>query len=396
MPDEALTGAAGAASHGRILELIRSGDGLSRQQLLGATGMSRATLYERLDALERAGYVYEAESLAATGGRRPRNIRFDDRGRVILALAVGQTRATASVADTTGTSLRSVVLKHDIAAPASDVLGPLIHAGQALLEQGGARERLVGVGVALPAPIDAETGRVVNATTVPLWSADAAVTLLGETWDVPLVFENDTMAAALGERSGDHETLVYVKVGSGIGCGIVVDGSILRGAAGAAGSIGHIRVAPGGPLCKCGRHGCLAAFSSGLAIMQQLKPHRHLTLDQIRYAAEQGDEEVIRILQHAAAVLASELNATVTTINPHRLVLGGRIGTLRAFADAVRERILVDVVDRISEGLAVQTGAPDDRSAVRGLATLVVRKVFDPSAIDSAISASHHRSHSVA
>ncbi|MDQ4492260.1 ROK family transcriptional regulator [Sinomonas sp. ASV486] len=378
--------AQGAASHGRILELIRTAGGLSRQQLLSATGMSRATLYERLDALGRAGYVYEAEALAATGGRRSRNIRFDDRGRVILALALGQTRATASVADTDGSVLRSVTLDHDIADPAEDVLAPLVEAGQSLLASREASESLIGVGVGFPAPIEAGTGRLVHATTVPTWRADAAVTLLGGTWDVPLVVENDAMAAALGERSGDDETLVYVKVGTGIGCGIVIDGSILRGARGAAGSIGHIRMAREGPICRCGRHGCLAAFSSGLAISHNFSSNRHLGLDEIRVAAEQGDEEVNQILRSAADILGSALSATITTINPHRLVLGGRIGSLPVFIDGVRERVLTDVVERISDGLAVDAGAPDDRSAVRGLATLVMRKVFAPQTVDDSIS----------
>ena len=98
----------GATSHGHLLALIRSADGLSRQQLLAETGMSRATLYERLESLLRRGFIYEAEPLEATGGRRSRKIRFDDRGRVVLTIALGQTHATVSVTDTRGKALRSI------------------------------------------------------------------------------------------------------------------------------------------------------------------------------------------------------------------------------------------------------------------------------------------------
>ncbi|GEB66631.1 sugar kinase [Sinomonas atrocyanea] len=381
-----MPGSAGvAASHGRILELIRSAGGLSRQELLAATGMSRATLYERLDALARTGYIYEAESLGVKVGRRPRNIRFDDRGRIVLTLALGQTRATVSVADTDGSPLRSVVVRHDITAPAQSVLAPLIEVGRSLLLEGDDSEILVGVGVGLPAPVETGTGRVVHATTVPQWDSDAVVTSVGRAWDVPLVVENDAMAGGLGERSNDDETLVYVKVGTGIGCGIVVDGSILRGAHGAAGSIGHIRVAPDGPLCRCGRHGCLAAFSSGLAISERLSGSGRRTLDDIRSAAEGGDAEVCRTLHAAAKMLGSALDATVTTINPHRLVLGGRIGSLPPFVDGVRETVFANVVDRIADGLLIEPGAPDDRSAVRGLTALVMRKVFAPASVDHSV-----------
>lgn len=372
----------GATSHGHLLELIRSADGLSRQQLLSATGMSRATLYERLDALLRRGLIYEAESLEATGGRRSRRIRFDNRGRVILALALGQTHATVAVTDTAGSRLRSVTVEHNISGPAEEVLPPLIEAGKTLLAQESSHV-LVGVGVSLPTPVEAGTGFVAHATTIPGWRPDAVATAVSEAWPVPFVVENDARAAALGERKSDAETLVYVKVATGIGCGIVVEGSILRGAHGAAGDIGHIRIADNGPLCRCGRHGCLAAYSSGRAITGQLAGA--LSLDAVRDAARAGDAEVTQVLATAADVLGRALAATITTVNPDRLVLGGKIGSIAGLVDQVRNRILADVVDRIADGLTIEAGDPDDQTALQGLATLVMRKVFAPAAIDGAV-----------
>ncbi|WP_294567109.1 ROK family transcriptional regulator [uncultured Arthrobacter sp.] len=374
-------GLGGAASHGSLLDLIRSTGGLSRQQLLAATGMSRATLYERLDALVRRGLVYEAEPLEATGGRRSRKIRFDDRGRVILAFALGQTHATVSVTDTAGRQLRTCTLAHRISAPADTVLGPLLAAGAELLEQ-ETSEILTGVGVSLPSPVEAATGHVVHSTTIPGWPPDAVVAAISGRWPVPLVIENDARTAALGERGTDAETLVYVKVATGIGCGIVVDGSILHGAHGAAGDIGHIRVAPNGPVCSCGRHGCLATFSSGRSLGLKLGPAGYPTLPEISAAARRDEPVVIDALTAAADVMGRALATTVTTINPDRLVLGGTIGVLPAFVDQVRERVLSDVVGRIAEGLTVEGGAAGDDAALEGLTTLVMRKVFAPAAID--------------
>lgn len=375
----------GATSHGNLLELIRSAGGLSRQQLLSATGMSRATLYERLDTLVRGGYVYEAETLEATGGRRSRNIRFDDRGRVILAFALGQTHATVSVADTEGSQLRSITTRHDISAPSHTVLAPLIEAARTLLEKASS-ETLVGVGVSLPTPVEADTGYVTHTTTIPGWRPEAVVEAIAPAWSVPLVVENDARAAALGERRGDAETLVYVKVGTGIGCGIVVEGSILRGAHGAAGDIGHIRMASDGPLCRCGRRGCLAAYSSGLAVSNKLSVLGLNSLEEIRDAARRGETEVLSVLDAAADILGRAVAATVTTLNPDRLVLGGQIGSVATFVDRVRDRVLTDVVERIADGLIVEAGAAGDETAVRGLTTLVMRKVFDPQAVDRATS----------
>ncbi|RJT97449.1 ROK family transcriptional regulator [Arthrobacter frigidicola] len=374
-------GLGGAASHGSLLDLIRSTGGLSRQQLLAATGMSRATLYERLDALVRRGLVYEAEPLEATGGRRSRKIRFDDRGRVVLAFALGQTHATVSVTDTAGRQLRTRTLAHRISEPADTVLGPLLAAGAELLEQ-ETSEILTGVGVSLPSPVEAATGHVVHSTTIPGWPPDAVVTAISGRWPVPIVIENDARTAALGERGTDAETLVYVKVATGIGCGIVVDGSILHGAHGAAGDIGHIRVAPNGPVCSCGRHGCLATFSSGRSLGLKLGPAGYPTLPEISAAARRDEPVVIDALTAAADVMGRALATTVTTINPDRLVLGGTIGVLPAFVDQVRERVLSDVVGRIAEGLTVEGGSAGDDAALEGLTTLVMRKVFAPAAID--------------
>ncbi|HVH23272.1 MAG TPA: ROK family transcriptional regulator, partial [Pseudonocardia sp.] len=250
-------------SAGQLLELIRLRGGLSRQQLLAETGMSRGTLYGRLDALARLGFVYEAESLGATGGRRARRIRLDDRGRVLLAVDLGQTHARIGITDLLGTELRRAVLPLDVAAGPAMVLGPVLeHA--AVLVSGGSGEQLVGIGVGVPAPVEPGSGAIVRAAW-PGWSSGVVVDAFGSRWPVPVVVENDARAAALGESRRPTETLVYVKLATGLGCGIVVDGEVLRGARGFAGDIGHVRVASPGPaappVCRCGRVGCLAAYS---------------------------------------------------------------------------------------------------------------------------------------
>lgn len=371
----------GATSHGHLLDLIRATGGMSRQQLLASTGMSRATLYERLETLLRRNLIYEAESMEATGGRRSRKIRFEDRGRVVLAIALGQTHATVAVSDINGQQIRSRTVQHRINAPAPAVLQPLIRIGTELLATAPG-ETLVGIGVSVPAPVDAGTGYVVHPTTIPEWEPDAVVASISSQWHVPIVVENDARAGALGECTTNNETTVYVKVGTGIGCGIVVDGAILRGAHGAAGDIGHIHIASDGPLCRCGRRGCLATFSSGSALIDRLNNQGITNLDEITRAAEQGHPHVLAQLLSAADVLGRALAATVTTVNPNKLVLGGKIGTIPYFAERVRSRVLQDVVERIAEGLVVVLGRTGDHAAVDGLTRLVMGKVFAPDAID--------------
>jgi predicted NBD/HSP70 family sugar kinase len=384
---------AGTTSAGHLLELIRSEGGMSRQQLVAETGMSRGTLYGRLDALDRLGFVYEAESLGATGGRRARRIRFDDRGRVVLAVDLGQTHARISITDLIGTELRRATLPLDVAGGAPHtVLGPVLDHATRLAAKGEG-ERLVGVGVGVPAGVDPATGHVLQHMTLPGWPPDAVVAALGARWPVPSVVENDARAAAVGEVRSDEETLVYVKIATGLGCGIVVDGDVLRGARGIAGDIGHVRAAvPDNrgadrgastpvPTCRCGRVGCLAAYSSGRALLERLAP-RHDSLASIARAAAAGDPAVLAELAAAADVLGGALATTVTTVNPHRLVLGGSLGVLPVIVDGVRARVRDTVDERAWP--QVEGSAMGDRATVRGLARLVVRRAFAPAAVDAA------------
>jgi predicted NBD/HSP70 family sugar kinase len=352
------------ASHGNLLALVRASGGLSRQQLLDATGMSRGTLYQRLDALARLGLVYDAETLGATGGRRARRVRFEDRDRVVLAVALGQTHLRISVTDLDGRELRGTRAEASVADPA--VLDRALDAGAALL----GRERLVGVGVAVPATVDPSTGQVLHpsTTTIPRWRPDAVLTAVGARWRVPLVVENDARAAAVGEsRAG--ETLVYVKLATGLGCGIVVDGEVLRGAGGVAGDIGHVRVAPDGPRCRCGRVGCLAAFCSGRALLARVPDPATLSTS--------------RELREAADVLGAALATTVTTVNPHRLVLGGALGSLPLVVERVREQVRATAAEHAWP--VVEAGALGEQAPVVGLARLVTAHVYAPAAVDALV-----------
>jgi predicted NBD/HSP70 family sugar kinase len=260
-------------SHGELVQLVRDREGLSRQQLITETGMSRGTVYSRLDTLIRLGLLYEAEALGATGGRRARRIRFEDRGRVVLVVDLGQTHARIAVTDLLGSELRRADLPIAIADGADAVLGAVLDHAEKLVASGSG-ERLVGVGFGVPSSVDPATGLLLHATAMPGWAADALVEAVPSRFGVPLLVENDARAGAMGESRSEDETLVYLKIATGIGCGIVVGGEALRGASGLAGAIGHVQVAtplPGPvPQCTCGRFGCLAAYSSGRALVARL------------------------------------------------------------------------------------------------------------------------------
>jgi predicted NBD/HSP70 family sugar kinase len=378
-------------SHGELVQLVRDREGLSRQQLIAETGMSRGTLYSRLDTLTRLGLVYEAEALGATGGRRARRIRFEDRGRVVLVVDLGQTHARIAVTDLLGSEQRRADLPIAIADGAEVVLGVVLDHAEKLVAAGSG-ERLVGVGFGVPSSVDPATGRLLHATAMPGWAADALVAAVPSRFAVPLLVENDARAGAMGESRSEDETLVYLKIATGIGCGIVVGGEALRGAGGLAGAIGHVQVAtplPGpAPQCACGRLGCLAAHSSGRALVERLggRGVGAKDIDSVIALVEAAAEpEVEAALARAADVLGAALAPTVATLNPHRLVLGGPLGAVPVVLDRVRAQVRAAVPEQIRP--LVERSALGSRATPRGLARLVVREVFAPAAIDALVAA---------
>jgi predicted NBD/HSP70 family sugar kinase len=374
----------GVASHGELVQLVRDREGLSRQQLIEATGMSRGTLHSRLDTLTRLGLVYEAEALGATGGRRARRIRFEDRGRVVLVVDLGQTHARVAVTDLLGSEQRRADLPLQIADGADALLGVVLDHAEKLVAAGSG-ELLVGVGVGVPSSVDPATGRLLHASAMPGWASDALVEAVRPRFGVPMVVENDARAGAMGESRSDDETLVYLKIATGIGCGIVVGGEPLRGAGGLAGSIGHVQVrAPGGdpaPPCICGRVGCLAAHVSGRALVERLGDRG---IDSVTALVAAADDPAVEAeLAAAADVLGAALAPTVATLNPRRLVLGGPLGALPVVVERLRERLRVTVPEQIWP--VVERSALGGRATPRGLARLVVRHVFAPAAIDALV-----------
>ncbi|WP_053207529.1 ROK family transcriptional regulator [Jiangella muralis] len=368
-------------SPGWLLQLIRSGDGWTRRQLLAETGLSRMTLFERLDALFRAGLVYEAGPAGPTGGRPAALIRFADRGRVVLVLDLDHHTGRVAVTDLTGHSLRERELPLDIAGPPDAVLAAVCDAGAALLAA-GADETLVGVGVALPGPVSPATGLLRPATVMPGWDGFPIAAFVGARWPVPVLLENDARAHALGEAAERPGTtpLLAVKYAHGIGAGLVMDGALLRGFDGAAGDIGHIRVSDDAdaPVCRCGRTGCLAAFASGYALLRR----RGVT-------PSSSDDLAARLasspeLTAAARRLGRTLAGLVALVNPQTIVLGGTLGRLPVVVDEVAAAVRADALDRLTSDLEIVPSTAHHPAAV-GMAALVTGHVYAPGAVDALV-----------
>ncbi|MFD9319898.1 ROK family protein [Streptomyces sp. NPDC060053] len=393
----------GQASSGDLLELVRRGRATTRGALQQATGLSRATVGQRLDRLFRAGWLREGAGGpvdSPLGGRPSITLEFDDAHAVVLAADLDTRHARAAVLTLTG----EILAEHGGTLVIEDgpdvVLGELGGWFAELLEKAGHRpDEVCGIGLAVPGPVDSETGRVVQPPIMPGWDgydirgrlsrAFTERTAAGTGGDaeggpavaVPVLVDNDANLMAYGEqRTGyaDCSAFVLVKVSTGIGAGVVVGGSIFRGIDGGAGDIGHIRVGAEA-LCRCGSYGCLAAVASGGAVARRLAESgvRASSGSDVRDLLAAGHPEAAALAREAGRRVGDVLATVVTLLNPGVLMIAGDLaGT--AFLTGVRELLYQRALPRSTAHLDVVTSRLGERAGLVGAGALVVEHLYAP------------------
>lgn len=395
----------GQASSGDLLELVRRGRATTRGALQQATGLSRATVGQRLDRLFRAGWLREGAGGpvdSPLGGRPSITLEFDDAHAVVLAADLDTRHARAAVLTLTG----EILAEHGGTLVVEDgpdaVLGELGGWFAELLEKAGHRpDEVCGIGLAVPGPVDSETGRVVQPPIMPGWdgydirgrlsrafaerTAGGATGGNGGAAAVPVLVDNDANLMAYGEqRTGyaDCSAFVLVKVSTGIGAGVVVGGSIFRGIDGGAGDIGHIRVGAEA-LCRCGSYGCLAAVASGGAVARRLAESGvpASSGSDVRDLLAAGHPEAAALAREAGRRVGDVLATVVTLLNPGVLMIAGDLaGT--AFLTGVRELLYQRALPRSTARLDVVTSRLGERAGLVGAGALVVEHLYAPERVE--------------
>ena len=377
-------------SAGALLHLIRDGVAVTRADLARVTGLARSTVAQRVDALLEHELVYEAGGSASTGGRPPIVLALNRGAGVILAADLGATHARVAVSDLAGTPLAERAADLDIALGPDAALGWLTERFADLLEEiGRGREEVRGIGVGVPGPVEFDSGRPVNPPIMPGWDDFPIPEWFAGRYSAPVLVDNDVNIMARGEhwihwRATDH--LLLVKVGTGIGCGIVADGHIHRGARGAAGDIGHIRATDRTDVvCRCGNIGCLEAIAGGQALALRLAEAGADAVnsrDVVRLVRN-GHPGAIRMVRDAGRTLGEVLAGTVNFFNPAVIVVGGDIAEAHAqLLAGVREGILSRSLPLATRDLIIVPCRLGDRAGVTGAAIMAIEHVLAPEAVD--------------
>ena len=371
------------ASAGAMLGLIRSGQARSRAEIARVTGLSPTTVAQRIDVLIDAGYVREAGMGVSQGGRRPRALEVDPSTGVVCAVDLGSQHATFGLLDLSGRLIATRRERIDIADGVEPILNWMVGVADALVaEHAEPGQRLRGYGIGVPGPVDSRTGTLVSPSRMPGWNGvDVAAAVSGLT-GLPTVVDNDANLMALGEHGLDRsiDDLVFVKVGSSIGCGVIASGSLHHGHHGMAGDISHVTVPDAPPvLCSCGRTGCLDAVAGGRAIVRALRDAgvQVESVDDVLALARDAHPLATRMLREAGTRVGRVLATIMNFFNPQRLVLGGILGEAEAFVAGVRSAIYLECLPMITDELDIVVSQAKERAGILGAGGLVLDRIFD-------------------
>jgi glucokinase-like ROK family protein len=392
--DERLTGLVAVLDH------VRTTRSATRAQLVDATGLSRAVVAQRVQELVDYGLVTDGELAPSTGGRAPRTVRFRaDAGRLLVA-DLGATSVDVAVADVGGTLLAHVAEPCDIAAGPDAVLGRVDELfEQCLREHDWPHDSVWGIGIGVPGPVEFESGRPVAPPIMPGWDGYAVRTRFAR-YGVPVWVDNDVNVMALGEvREGvarGHENVVFIKIGTGIGAGIIAGGKLHRGAQGCAGDVGHIQVADSDhTVCRCGNIGCLEALAGGAALARDgealarsgesaflarvLEERGRVEAADVSLGASHGDPACVDLINRAGEHVGVTLAGIVNFFNPSLVVIGGGVaGMGDQLLATIRQTVYRRSLPLATRDLLVKRSTLAGQAGVVGAAAMVTDELFAP------------------
>ncbi|HEY7594094.1 MAG TPA: ROK family transcriptional regulator [Actinophytocola sp.] len=380
-----------AAGRGEVFQLLRDGRPRTRAELSAETGLARSTIAERIDTLLAKGLLRSADKAGSTGGRPPATFTFNPQARVVLAADIGATHATVALTDLTGDVLAAEEKKVDLAVGPRAVLGYVVETGTALVERTGrAAADLLGIGVGLPGPVEHSTGKPVIPPIMPGWDGFDVKNHLGERLGVLTLVDNDVNLMALGEHKAywpDEPNMMFVKVATGIGSGLISDGRLHRGSAGSAGDMGHVQLPHGADVpCSCGNLGCLEAVASGSAIAARLSAAGITaeTSSDVVALARAGSVDAVQQIRQAGRDIGEVLATAVSLFNPSVIVIGGSLSQAGEHLIAgVREVVYRRSLPLATTELRIVQSRAGNQAGVIGAATMVIDHALSPFGLDA-------------
>ncbi len=380
----------------RMLCLLRDEGPLSRAELGARLELPRPRVIAELERMVAAGKVREAGPAASRGGRRSTLVELSPDIR-FAGVDLGATSIDVEITDAYLEPIASYSEPADIRSGPKPILRRVDEI-LAKLHSDGAYGRLTGLGIGVPGPVSFRDGVPVSPPIMPGWDRYPVRELLSREHNCPVVVDNDVNIMAVGERYGgvarSSDNLLFVKIGTGIGCGIYLNGTPYRGPDGCAGDIGHVQADVNGPVCSCGNVGCLEALFGGAALArdalvaarsgaspalaERLALTRAVTAKDVADGAAEGDITCLRLIREGGRRVGGVLASLVSFINPSMIVIGGGLAGLGHILLAeIRSVVYRRSLPLATGNLPVVLSELGPRAGVVGAAVLASEGAYD-------------------
>jgi glucokinase-like ROK family protein len=372
----------------RVVRAVRLAGSLTQAEIARSTGLSAATVSNIVRELRDNGTVQVTPT--SSGGRRARSVALSGDAGIVVGVDFGHSHLRVAVGNLAHQVLAEQSEPIDVDASASQGFDRAEQLVAQLVESTGInREKVLGVGLGVPGPIDMESGTLGSTAILPGWSGINPRQELTDRLGVPVQVDNDANLGALGELvwgSGRGvKDLAYIKVASGVGAGLVIDGRIYRGPGGTAGEIGHITLDESGPVCRCGNRGCLETFTAARYVLELLRGSHGdgLTVPKMVQLARAGDPGCRRVIGDVGRHIGMGVASLCNILNPSRIVLGGDLAEAGELVlGPIRESVSRYAIPSAAQRLSVMPGALGARAEVLGALALVLSEMGDSTLLD--------------
>ncbi|MBO8191421.1 ROK family transcriptional regulator [Streptomyces oryzae] len=377
----------------RVVRAVRMAGSLTQAEIARTTGLSAATVSNIVRELKDAGTVEVTPT--SSGGRRARAVSLSADAGIVVGVDFGHSHLRVAVGNLAHTVLAEDAEPIDVDASADQGFDRAEQLVRRLVgESGISPAKVIGIGLGVPGPIDIETGVLGSTAILPGWVGTNPRDELAARMGVPVYVDNDANLGALGEQvwGAGHgaRDLAYIKVASGVGAGLVINGQIYRGPGGTAGEIGHITLDESGPVCRCGNRGCLETFTAARYVLPLLHSSHgtDLTMARVVRLAAEGDPGCRRVVADIGRHIGSGVASLCNLLNPSRVVLGGDLAEAGDLVlGPVRDSVARYAIPSAARRLKVLPGELDSRAEVLGALALVLDEMGDAALVDAAASA---------
>ncbi|MFD4172154.1 ROK family transcriptional regulator [Streptomyces anulatus] len=377
----------------RVVRAVRMAGSLTQAEIARSTGLSAATVSNIVRELKDGGTVEVTPTSA--GGRRARSVSLSGDAGIVIGVDFGHTHLRVAVGNLAHQVLAEESEPLDVDASSAEGFDRAeVLVKRLIAATGIGPDKVIGIGLGVPGPIDVESGTLGSTSILPGWTGINPSQELSGRLGVPVYVDNDANLGALGELvwgSGRGvKDLAYIKVASGVGAGLVIDGTIYRGPGGTAGEIGHITLDESGPVCRCGNRGCLETFTAARYVLPLLQPSHGpgLTMEKVVQLAREGDPGCRRVIGDVGRHIGSGVANLCNLLNPSRVVLGGSLAEAGELVlGPIRDSVSRYAIPSAARQLSVLPGALGGRAEVLGALALVLSEMGDSTLLESTLPA---------